>query len=92
MVYTFSFTVDWPQTVNAVAPMSAAAAAPAIANRRASKKLEITRCATKNRKLEAAALVTAASRLMRTATGSPRGAKSRLQVLASTTKSGFPGG
>jgi hypothetical protein len=40
----------------------------------------------------AAALVVAASRLIRTATESPDGARSRLHTCATMTKKGFPGG
>ncbi len=40
----------------------------------------------------AAALVTAAKRLIRTATDRPVGARRRLQTFATTTKKGFPGG
>ena len=59
---------------------------------RSSSTSERMRCPIRKKKNVAVALVTAASRLIRTATGSPRGARSRLQVRATETKSGFPGG
>ena len=39
-VYTFSFTTDWFHTVNAVAPMSAASAPPAMRCQRSANQLD----------------------------------------------------
>ena len=50
------------------------------------------RWATRKKNPPAAAEVKAASRFTRTATGSPSGDSRTIHTLASTTKSGFPGG
>src|SRR5213592_3896803 len=66
-VYTFSFTTDWFQTVNAVAAASAAATAARRRGRRAGTHSRIQRSLTRNQHPAAIALVNAASRLMRIA-------------------------
>ena len=91
-VYTFSFTLDWFQTVYAVAPGSTATNAARRAKRDSTKKADSTRWAIRYMNPDAAALVVAASRLILTATGRPRGANRRLHALPTKTKRGFPGG
>ena len=49
-------------------------------------------CTTRNQSAWAPALMKALKRFTRTATESPSGASRSDQALASTTKSGFPGG
>jgi hypothetical protein len=66
-VYTFSFTVDWFQTVHIVAPTSTPAKAATSRGTRAGTMAWSHRSATRNQRPAAAALVTAANRLMRTA-------------------------
>src|SRR2546429_6455133 len=66
-VYTFSFTTDWSQTVNAVAAASAPATAARRRGRRAGTHSRIQRSLTRNQHPAAIALVNAASRLMRIA-------------------------
>src|SRR5438034_1526256 len=64
-VYTFSFTTDWFHTVNAVAATSAPATAASRRGSRAGTQPRIHRSPIKNQHPAAIALVTAASRLMR---------------------------
>src|SRR5438046_9329551 len=66
-VYTFSFTTDWFQTVNAVAAASAPATAARRRGRRAGTHSRIQRSLTRNQHPAAIALVNAARRLMRIA-------------------------
>ena len=90
-MYTFSFTTLWFQTVNAVAPTTAAAAAPASRTARRATHRASTRSATRNQTPAAIALQSAASRFTRSATV-VSGIGSRAATLPTSTKSGFPGG
>src|SRR5437016_12528821 len=89
-VYTFSFTTDWFHTVNAVAALGAPATAARRRGSRAGTQLRIHRSPTRNQHPAATALVTAASRLIRSAYAAARG--KRPQVWAISVNSGFPGG
>ena len=66
-VYTFSFTTDWFHTVNAVAAHSAPATAARRRGSRAGTQPRIQRSPTRNQHPAATALVTAASKLIRSA-------------------------
>src|SRR5947209_14184886 len=63
-VYTFSFTTDWFQTVNAVAAASAPAPAARRRGRRAGTHSRIQRSLTRNQHPAASGLVNAASSVM----------------------------
>src|SRR5207302_10700964 len=89
-VYTFSFTTDWFHTVNAVAALSAPATAARRRGSRAGTQLRIQRSPTRNQHPAAIALVTAASRLIRSAYAAARG--NRPQVWAISVNNGLPGG
>src|SRR5229473_1822480 len=89
-VYTFSFTTDWFQTVNAAAAASAPATAARRRGRRAGTHSRIQRSLTRNQHPAAIALVKAASRLMRIAY--PAASGNKPQVCAISTNNGLPGG
>src|SRR2546430_12018918 len=89
-VYTFSFTTDWFHTVNAVAALRAPATAARRRCSRAGTQLRIHRSPTRNQHPAAIALVTAASRLIRSAYAAATGRSP--QVWAISVNSGFPGG
>src|SRR5437764_4569337 len=88
-VYTFSFTTDWFHTVNAVAALSAPATAARRRGSRAGTQLRIQRSPTRNQHPAAIALVTAASRLIRSAYAAASG--NRPQVWAISVNNGLPG-
>src|SRR6478752_1217415 len=66
-VYTFSFTVDWFQTVQAVAEISTPAAAVTRRGTRSVTMVWSQRSSTRNQSPAEQALVAAAKRLIRTA-------------------------
>src|SRR2546428_12783518 len=72
-VYTFSFTTDWFQTVNAVAAASAPATAARRRGRRAGTHSRLQRSLTRNQHPAAIALGNAARRVMRIADPAPGG-------------------
>src|SRR5437762_7580484 len=82
-VYTFSFTTDWFQTVNAVAAASAPATAARRRGRRAGTHSRIQRSLTRNQHPAAIALVNAASRLMRIAYPAASGNKPQVCAIRS---------
>src|SRR5690606_33630987 len=89
-VYTFSFTTDWLQTVNALAPITAASTPPRIRCQRCASQPDSTRSVMRNHMPALTALHNAASMLIRTATHSPigRNEKQRPTLM----NNGFPGG
>src|SRR5947209_2004528 len=89
-VYTFSFTTDWFQTVNAVAETIAPASATSRRGHSAGTIERSQRSATRNQQPAEMALVTAAKRLMRAAYSFMTG--SIPNTCAISTNSGFPGG
>src|SRR5262249_32321243 len=86
----FSFTTDWFHTVNAVAPINAAAAAAAIRSQGRSSHRRSTCSVTRNQRPAAAALEIAASTLTRAATLGAIGSSEN--TCPTITKNGFPGG
>src|SRR5256886_15464280 len=89
-VYTFSFTTDWFHTVTAVAALRAPPPAASRRGSRAGTQLRIHRSPTRNQHPAATALVTAASRLIRSAYAAASG--SRPHVWAISVNRGLPGG
>ena len=90
IVYTFSFTTDWFQTENAVAPISAAATATVMRVQRSGNQLTSTRSVIRNHMPAETALARAASMLIRVATLAPIGTIAATRPIR--TKNGFPGG
>src|ERR1700712_5297389 len=88
-VYTFSFTTLWFQTVNAVAPRTAATTDATMRVHRSADHDVNTRSATRNQSAAEPALHTAASAFIRSATD-PTGTSDA--TLPSSTNSGLPGG
>src|SRR5512142_705447 len=89
-VYTFSFTTDWFQTVNAVALTRAPASAARRRGVRTGTMGRRNRSPTRNQHAAATALVTAANRLMRIAYPATNGIIP--QTWASIVNNGLPGG
>ncbi len=85
-------TTDWFQTVNAVAEINAADAAPRRRNSSSSEKKASTRWMTRNQKAAATAPFAAENRLILTAVGTGNGESSSSHVRASSTNTGLPGG
>jgi hypothetical protein len=83
-------TTLWFQTVNAVAPMSAASAPPATRCQRSANQLTRTRSVMRNHIPAETALQIAASRLMRSATVGAIGRMANTRPIS--TNSGLPGG
>ena len=90
-MYTFSFTTDWFQTVNAVAPMSTASAPPATRCHRRASQPTSTRSVTRNHIAAAPALQSAARMLIRAA-GLVPGMGRMANTRPMSTKNGLPGG
>src|SRR3954471_14246368 len=88
-VYTFSLTTLWFQTVNAVAPRTAATRDATIRVQRGDDHAASTRSATRYHRAADAALHTAASALIRSATD-PAGTSDATRPRR--TKRGLPGG
>src|SRR2546429_9699733 len=76
-VYTFSFTTDWFQTVNAVAAASAPATAARRRGRRAGTHSPIQPSLPRNQHPAGIALLNPASRLMRIANPAAAGKKTQ---------------
>src|SRR3954469_21935519 len=89
-VYTFSFTTDWFQTVNAVAPMSDATVAPTTRSHRVESHDRNTLSVMRNQRAAETALDTAASTLMRAAIFPATGSSEK--TCPTMTNSGLPGG
>jgi hypothetical protein len=89
-VYTFSLTTDWLHTVNAVAPMSAAAVPPAMRCQRCGNQLTSTRSVIRNHMPADTALETAARMLTRAAIEPAMGSSVKKRPIS--TKNGLPGG
>src|SRR5437868_14260097 len=89
-VYTIVFTTDWFHSVNAVDALSAPATAASRRGSWAGTQLRIHRSPTRNQHPAATALVTAASRLIRSAYAAASGI--RPHVWAMSVNSGLPGG
>src|SRR5690349_19228381 len=89
-VYTFSFTTDWFQTVNAVALTSVPASAARRRGVRTGTMGRRKRSPTRNQHAAATALVVAANRLIRIAYPATSGIIPH--VWASIVNSGLPGG
>src|SRR5690242_10841470 len=89
-VYTFSFTTLWFHTVNEVAPISVATAAPRMRCRLVGSQFTSTRSVTRNHIAAETALQIAASTLMRIATLGAMGSTENTRPIR--TKNGLPGG
>src|ERR1035437_8926962 len=89
-VYTFSFTTDCAQTVNAVEPIRTASAPPAMRCQRSANQPTSTRSVIRNHIPAATELDSAASTFTRIAMVGAIG--SSVKTRPSSTKNGFPGG
>ena len=89
-VYTFSFTTDCDHTVNAVPPISAANAPPAMRCQRCVNQPTSTRSVMRNHIPALTALESAARRFTRIAIVGAMG--NNVNTRPSSTKNGFPGG
>src|SRR5687768_7292202 len=89
-VYTFSFTTDWFHTVNAVAPMAVATAAPVRRCHFSGSQPTSTRSVMRNHIAADIALHRAARTLMRIATPGAMGNTANTRPIR--TNSGLPGG
>jgi hypothetical protein len=88
-VYTFSFTTAWLQTVNAVAPISAANPPPTIRIHRSGSQLTSTRSVMRNQNPAETDAHIAASTFTHMA-GFPPGIMEKTRPIS--TKNGLPGG